>query len=49
MSDTHKRIDDLVRMLAVVRQTLPETTLMLVGDNKFSVYRQICDQALAIV
>lgn len=44
----NKRIDDLVRMLAVVRQTLPETTLMLVGDNKFSVYKQICDQALAI-
>lgn len=41
----NKRIDDLVRMLAVVRQSYPETTLLLVGDNKLPVYKRICDQA----
>ena len=41
----NKRIDDLVRMLAAVRRTYPDTVLLLVGDNRLPVYRQICEQA----
>lgn len=44
----NKRIDDLVRMLAAVRRSYPDTVLMLIGDNKLPAYKQICDRALVI-
>lgn len=44
----NKRIDDLVRMLAVVRQTYPDTILLLIGDNKLPVYKRICEQAIQL-
>ncbi len=44
----NKRINDLVRMLANVQRTYPNTVLMLIGNNTTSVYKACADEALQI-
>jgi glycosyltransferase involved in cell wall biosynthesis len=44
----NKRIDDLVRMLAAVRRTVPNTTLLLVGDDAHPAYRLLVARAKEI-
>lgn len=44
----NKKIDDLVRILAEVRNIHPNTILMLVGNNTVPAYRQCCDEALSL-
>ncbi|NJN68458.1 MAG: glycosyltransferase family 4 protein [Chloroflexaceae bacterium] len=43
----NKRLIDLVEALALVRQQVPNTILLLVGDNTFPLYRAYADEILA--
>ncbi len=42
----NKRLIDLVEALALVRQQVPNTVLLLVGDNTFPLYRAYADEIL---
>jgi glycosyltransferase involved in cell wall biosynthesis len=45
---TNKRIDDLVRALALVRAQLPDAVLLLVGDNRSELYAVVAAQILSL-
>src|SRR5690606_4272593 len=44
----NKRIDDVVRALALIRQQRPNTMLLLVGDNRSEIYARQAEDILRL-